>query len=208
MKVLKMEQADLVRVASQGDLKAFNELVLQVQNQVFHQAYRLLGNYKLAEDRTQDAFLVAFRNIHQFRGGSFRAWLLKIVTNLCYDEMRTWKHTRLQPLEPVNEDGETNESPYWIRDPNRLPEESIELSELDEVIQSGLSNLALNYRIAVILVDIQELNYEEAAFVMGIPTGTLKSRLARGRLMLREALMKMYRAKGLTPESTSFGTIT
>jgi RNA polymerase sigma-70 factor, ECF subfamily len=198
-----MEEAELVQVATQGDLGAFNELVLKYQNLIFSHAYGLLGNYDAAEDITQDAFILAFRKMYQFRGGSLRAWLLKIVTNLCYDEMRTWKRAWLQPLEPINEDGETNESPYWIKDPNMLPEESIEIRELCVGIERGLSTLPINFRIAVILVDIQELSYEEAALAMGTSIGTLKSRLARGRLMLRDALMKIYRAKGLSYESTS-----
>lgn len=203
MKVLKMEETELVRAAIQGDLVAFNKLVLKYQDQAFNQAYRLLGNSDLAEDITQDTFLLAFRKMYQFRGGSFQAWLLKIVTNLCYDEMRTWKRTPFLPLEPVNKDGETDESPYWIKDPNALPEESIEMSELRHVIELGLSKLPLYFRIAVTLVDIQQLNYKEAAFVMGTSIGTLKSRLARGRLMLQNALMKMYKAKGLIYDSTS-----
>ena len=201
MKVLKMEETELVRAASQGDLGAFNELVLKYQNQIFNLAYRLLGN-DVAEDVTQDTFILAFQKLYQFRGGSLQAWLLKIVTNLCYDEMRTWKRAPLLPLEPINEDGEANESPYWIKDPNVLPEESIEMSELRDMIELGLSKLPFNFRMAVTLVDIQQLNYKEAAFVMGTSMGTLKSRLARGRLMLRNALMRMSRAKGLTYEFT------
>jgi RNA polymerase sigma-70 factor, ECF subfamily len=198
-----MEEVELVQLASQGDLGAYNKLVLKYQNLVFSHAYGLLGNYDAAEDITQDAFLLAFRKMYQFRGGSLRAWLLKIVTNLCYDEMRTWKRAPLQPLEPINEDGEINESPYWIKDPNLLPEESIEMKELRVGIGRGLSTLPINFRIAVTLVDIQELSYQEAAFVMGTSIGTLKSRLARGRLMLRDALMSIYRAKGLRYEATS-----
>ena len=198
-----MAEPELVQRASQGDLDSYNMLVLKYQNLVFSHAYGFLGNYDAAEDITQDAFLLAFRKIYQFRGGSFRAWLLRIVINRCYDEMRTWKRAPLLPLEPVNEDGDTNESPYWIKDPNLLPEESIEMRELRVGIECGLSTLPTNFRIAVTLVDIQELSYQEAAFVMGTSTGTLKSRLARGRLMLRGVLMKIYRAKGLSYESTS-----
>lgn len=191
-----MEEAELVQLATQGDLIAFNELVLKYQNLVFRHAYGLLENYDTAEDITQDAFILAFRKMYQFRGGALRAWLLKIVTNLCYDEMRTWKRAPLQPLEPINEDGETNESPYWIKDPNLLPEKSLEMKELRVGIERKLSTLPINYRIAVTLVDIQELSYQEAAFVMGTSIGTLKSRLARGRWMLRDSLMTMYTAKG------------
>lgn len=197
-----MEEARLLQLASQGDLGAFNELVLKYQNLVFSHAYGLLENYDAADDITQDAFILAFRKMYQFRGGSLRAWLLKIVTNLCYDEMRTWKRAPLQHLEPINEDGDINESPYWIKDLNLLPEESIEIRELRVGIERGLSTLPINFRIAITLVDIQELSYEEAALIMGTSIGTLKSRLARGRLMLRNALMKIYRANGLAYEFT------
>lgn len=202
---MKMEEAGLllVQLASQGDLGAYNKLVLKYQNLVFSHAYSLLGNYDAAEDITQDAFILAFRKMYQFRGGALRAWLLKIVTNLCYDEMRTWKRAPVQSLELINEDGETNESPYWIKDLNLLPEESIEMKELRVGVERGLSTLPMNFRIAVTLVDIQELSYQEAAYVMGTSIGTLKSRLARGRLMLRNALMSIYTAKRLSYESTS-----
>ena len=187
-----MEEAELIQLARHGDLGAFNELILKYQNQVFNHAFHLLENDDVAEDVTQDAFLLAFRKLYQFRAGSFRAWLLKIATNLCYDKMRSWKRALTQPLEPINDDGETNESPYWIKDSNLLPEESIEMSELRETIECRLGELPINFRIAVILVDIQQFNYQEAAFVMGTSIGTLKSRLARGRLMLRNALIKWH----------------
>jgi len=179
-----MEEFELIRAARQGDLEAFNQLVLKYQDMVFGNAYRILQNYDIAEDIAQDAFILAFRKIYQYRGGSFRAWLLKIVTNLCYSEMRTWKHQSYQALEPLNRDGELYETPDWIKDTNLLPEESVELHELQIAIEHGLSGLQINYRNAVTLVDIQQLNYKEAAFVMGTSIGTLKSRLARGRMQL------------------------
>lgn len=202
MKAFKTDDAKLVQLASQGDLGAYNTLVLKYQNLVFSHAFGLLGNYDAAEDITQDAFILAFRKMYQFRGGTLRAWLLKIVTNLCYDKMRHWKRAPLQSLEVINEDGESKGSPYGIKNLNLLPEESIEMKELRAGIQSGLSTLSMNFRIAVTLIDIQELSYQEAAFVMGTSLGTLKSRLARGRLMLRDALMKIHRAKGFSYEFT------
>jgi RNA polymerase sigma-70 factor (ECF subfamily) len=197
-----MDEAELIQLARQGEIGAFSELILKYQNQVFNQAHHLLENDDVAEDVTQDAFLLAFRKFYQFRGGPFRAWLLKIATNLCYDKMRTWNRTPLQPLEPINEDGETNESPYWIKDSNLLPKESVEMSELREALEYGLSALPINFRIAVILVDIQQLEYQDAAFVMETSIGTLKSRLARGRLMLRNALVKMDPAQDLIYQFT------
>jgi len=186
-----MEDTELVSAAKQGNLNAFNELVLKYQNQVFDHASRLLGNHQVAEDITQDAFILAFRNIHQYRGGSFRAWLLKIVTNLAYSEMRTWKREPLHGLESVNEDGETNESPFWMKDPNPGPEEATEIGELRETLEYALNKLPAIYRTVVSLIDIQRLDYKEAASIMGVAIGTVKSRLARGRLQFRRILKEM-----------------
>lgn len=207
MKAVVMERSELVHLATEGDPRAFNELVLEYQDQVFSQAYYFLGDYDAAEDIVQDTFLLAFRRMYQFRHGSFRTWLLRIATNLCYDALGARKRHRLQPLEPINRDGEADESPYWIRDPNLLPEESVEIRESLEAIQRGLSDLHLSYRLAVILVDIQQLNYQEAASTMHTSIGTLKSRLARGRLMLASALRKMDGIKSLARESAGSGAI-
>lgn len=186
-----MEEVELVCLASQGDLSAFNDLVLKYQNQVFEYAFCLLLDYDAADEITQDAFILAFQKFYQLREGLFPSWLLKIVTNLCYDKIHGRKRTPLQPLEPSNKDGETIESPFWMKDPHMLPEKSIEVRELREGIEHRLSQMPFNFRIAVILVDIQELSYQEAAFAMSTSIGTLKSRLAHGRLMLRNALIKM-----------------
>jgi RNA polymerase sigma-70 factor (ECF subfamily) len=186
-----MKEKELIQEARRGDLNAFNELVLKYQDQIFNHAQRLLGNQDIAEDITQEAFILAFRKIHQFRGESFRAWLFKIVTNLCYSEMRTWKRNSFLALEPLNKDGETNESPYWIKDSKPLPEEIVETSDLREKLEHAMKKLPRIYRNAVSLIDIQELNYKEAASVMGVPVGTAKSRLARGRMQIREILKNM-----------------
>jgi RNA polymerase sigma-70 factor (ECF subfamily) len=191
MKDVNMEELELIQTASQGDLTAFNELVLKYQDQVFNLAHRILGNQDTAADISQEVFILAFRQIYQFRGGSFRAWLLKTTTNLCYSEMRTWKRVSLQSFEPTTINGETYKTPYWTKDTNMLPEESVENHELRAAIEHGLSRLQINYRNAVTLVDIQQLNYKDAAFVMGIPVGTLKSRLTRGRMQLGNYLTKL-----------------
>jgi len=186
-----MEDMELVLVAKRGNLNAFNELVLKYQNQVFDHASRLLGNHDIAEDVTQDAFVLAFRKIHQYRGGSFQAWLLKIVTNLSYSEMRTWKRNTFQTLEPIDKDGEVNESPPWMKDPRPVPEEEVEANDLREILENTLDRLPYNYRFALLLIDIQELNYMEAAAVIGVPIGTVKSRLARGRMQFRKIMTEM-----------------
>jgi len=181
-----MEGLELVQAANNGDLNAFNELVLKYQEQVFNHASRLLRNHDIAEDVTQEAFLLAFRKLYQFRGGSFRAWLLKIVTNLSYSEMRTWKRASFQPLEPIDQGGETNESPYWIKDLAPLPEEAAEINDTSKILEGAMSKLPVAYRTTLSLIDIQEFNYKEAASIMGVSIGTVKSRLARGRMQFRQ----------------------
>jgi RNA polymerase sigma-70 factor (ECF subfamily) len=190
-KSVEMEDRASIQATSQGDLTAFNELVLKNQNQVFNLARLLLNNQDLAEDITQETFIHAFQKIHQFRGSSFRAWLLKIAKNLCYDEMRTWKRSTFQVLESINKEGEVNESPQWIKDPRLLPEEEVEANDLREILENTLHELPFIYRIPLSLIDIQELDYREAASVMGVPIGTVKNRLARGRMQFRKILKEM-----------------
>lgn len=179
-----MEELELIQTASQGDFTAFNELVLKYQDQVFNLARRIIGNQDLAEDVTQDTFIHAFQKIHQFRGGLFRAWLLKIATNICYDEMRTWKRHPHLPLEPTDRENNTNESPWWIKDPGPLPEEEAETSDLRDVLERGLNQLPLKFRTIVTLVDVHQMEYKEVSRITGVPIGTVKSRLARGRTQL------------------------
>ena len=80
-----MDETGLIQDAQGGDLEAFNRLILAYQDRVYNQAFRVLGEYQSADDATQEAFISAYKSIRSFRGGSFRAWLLRIVTNACYD---------------------------------------------------------------------------------------------------------------------------
>jgi len=187
-----MDEAGLIQAARNGDLNSFNRLVLAYQNMVYNQAYRMMGDFALAEDATQDAFIAAFRKLGTFRGGSFKAWLLRIVTNLCYDELRRIKRRPSTPLEPVDQDNEEIESPYWLSDPSESPEEAAERAELAGMLQHCLEDLSPEFRAIVILVDIQGLDYKEAAGAIGKPLGTVKSRLARARLRMRDCLKSYW----------------
>jgi RNA polymerase sigma-70 factor, ECF subfamily len=183
-----LDEAAVIQQALHGDLEAFNQLVLIYQDLVYNQASWLLGGAVMAEDFSQDAFLIAFRKLHTYRGGSFKSWLLRIVTNLCYDELRRMKRHPNLPLEPTDDDGNEMESASWMVDPGESPQDAVERSELRRSIQNALDRLAPEYRSAVVLVDIQGLDYNEAAAAMGVNLGTVKSRLARGRLGLRDFL--------------------
>jgi len=183
-----MDEPALIHSAQRGDLEAFNRLVLAYQDALFNTALRILGDEDLAADATQEAFLSAFRAINAYRGGSFRAWLLRTVTNACYDELRRKQRRPTTPLEPETEDGEEVETPRWLADPSDSPEQELEKEELEHAIQHCLDNLPTDFKTVVVLADIQGLDYTEVARAARIPLGTTKSRLARARLRLRECL--------------------
>ncbi len=187
-----MDETALIQAARDGDIDSFNRLVLAYQDMVYNQAYRMMGDYDSAGDATQEAFISAFRKLNTYRGGSFRAWLLRIVTNACYDELRRRQRRPTTPLEPLDDSGNELESPRWIIDPGESPEESVERAELNHAIQHCLDALPLDFRAVVILVDVQGLDYTEAAHAMGKPLGTVKSRLARARIRLRDCLQGFW----------------
>lgn len=183
-----MDETALIHQAQHGDLDAFNSLVLAYQGIVFNTALRILGDEDLAADTSQDAFISAFRAITSYRGGSFRAWLLRTVTNACYDELRRKKRRPTTPLEPVSDDGDDVETPRWLTDPLASPEDQLDQQELEHAIQHCLENLPTDFRAVVVLADIQGLDYSEVAVAVKTPLGTVKSRLARARLRLQECL--------------------
>jgi RNA polymerase sigma-70 factor (ECF subfamily) len=187
-----MDEAGLIQDAQGGDLEAFNRLILAYQDRVYNQAFRVLGEYQSADDATQEAFISAYKSIRSFRGGSFRAWLLRIVTNACYDELRRKKRRPTTPLEPVDDEGDEIESPNWIADPGESPEDNIARGELANAIQACLDQLSEDFRVVVVLVDVQGLDYIEASQVIGKPLGTIKSRLARARNRMRECLQGFW----------------
>ena len=183
-----MDEAALILDAQRGDLDAFNRLVLAYQDLLYNTALRILGDEALAADATQDSFISAFRNITAYRGGSFKGWLMRTVTNACYDELRRKKRRPSVPLEPTNDEDEEMESPRWLADPSMSPEQKFEADELEHAIQHCLDALPVDFRAVVVLADIQGLDYAEVAGAVRVPLGTIKSRLARARLRLRECL--------------------
>ena len=183
-----MDQTRLIQDAQQGDLDAFNRLVLAYQDMLYNQAYRVMGEPFAADDAVQEAFISAYRKIKSYRGGSFKAWLLRIVTNACYDELRRRKRRPTTPLEPVDPYEETVESPHWIADPGETPEDFADRVELGKAIQDCLDHLSPDFRVVDTLIDIQGMDYAEAAQVVSKPLGTIKSRLARARRGMQDCL--------------------
>ena len=182
----------LVSMASQGDLDAFNQLVLMCQDFAYHQAYALLGDPALAEATVQDSFIRAFQSMVGFRSGSFRAWLLKIVTNSAYDVLRRSKRHPIHSFFPEDEHGDEIEASGWFADPTASVEDMVEQAEFSTDLDRLLDELPEAYRTVLTLIDMYEFNYAEAAQALKVPIGTVKSRLARGRLQL---IKKLSRAK-------------
>jgi RNA polymerase sigma-70 factor (ECF subfamily) len=187
-----MDETALIQAARQGDLDAFNRLVLAYQDMAFHLAARMLSDTDLAEDVTQTAFLSAYRNFNTFRGGSFKAWVMRMVTNACYDQLRLRQRRPTTPLEPVDDDDEAVESPAWMADGTPTPEEQLEQAELESAIQRCLGGLDADFRAVVVMVDLQGMDYHEVSGAIQKPLGTVKSRLARARLKLRDCLHRFW----------------
>ncbi|MFO7943696.1 MAG: sigma-70 family RNA polymerase sigma factor [Anaerolineales bacterium] len=183
-----MELSHLIQESLDGDLDSFNQIVLEFQDMVYYQAYRVIGEPDAAEDATQEAFISAYQKLHTYRGGSFKSWLLRIVTNACYDELRRRQRQPVTALKPEDDHGEEMNSPKWMEDPAEKPEEILQRSELSDAIQRCLNALDDKFRTVVVLVDIQGMDYAATAEIVDRPLGTIKSRLARARHSLQECL--------------------
>jgi len=188
------DEPELIARSRRGDLAAFNVLVEHYQRALYNLCLRMLASSEAAEDATQEAFIAAYRAIDRFRGGAsapgrsvgFRAWLFRIGVNACYDELR---RRRARPA--VSLDGPRGESGRMreIENPGPALDEIAETAELGRAIQEALSALPSDQRLAIVLCDVQGLDYAEIAQVMGVSLGTVKSRINRARLRLRAFLL-------------------
>jgi RNA polymerase sigma factor (sigma-70 family) len=182
-----MDEEALIASARRGDARAFNQLVLLHQGMAYNVAYRILGDPDAAADATQDAFLSAFKAMRQFRGGSFKAWVLRIVTNACYDQLRS---KRRRPADSLDDMPVEDDRLEFLRDPAEQPDEYVERRQLNQVIQGAILRLPPEQRMVLVLSDVQGLNYQEIAEATGLSLGTVKSRLSRGRARLRDYLLQ------------------
>lgn len=187
-----MDEQGLIQDARKGDLDAFNGLVFHYQDMVYNVAYRIMGEHGAAGDAAQEAFISAYQKLGQYRGGSFKAWLLRIVSNCCYDELRRRKRQPVTPLKPELEDGDLMEDPAWIEDDSANPEDLTEQTELQEAIQRCINKLEEKFKTILVLVDVEGLDYETASEAASVPLGTVKSRLARARERVQECLQGFW----------------
>lgn len=188
-KAKELSEEKLISQAARGDVDAFNKLVLCYQDMAYQHALVILGDEESAADVTQDSFIKAYRAMGFFRNGSFRAWLLRIVTNTAYDSLRQLRRQPTQPLIPDDEQGEDVESPSWLADPGPSVQSRVERKEENLNLMQLLAELPELYRSVITLVDVHELDYGEVSRTLGIPLGTVKSRLTRARLQMRKKLI-------------------
>jgi len=164
----------LAKRSQEGGLAAFNAIVGRYESQVFNTPARILGNRASAEDVAQETFVSAYRAIGRFRGGSLRAWLMRIATNLSLDTIRASKRHSEESL-----DQHMLNPGFQVPSRSESPEQMAIRGELGAEIQRAIQSLPEDHRALLVLIDVQGLSYDEAAAAMGASLGTVKSRLSR-----------------------------
>jgi len=180
-----MDEVALIAQAKKGDVNAYNTLVLHYQQLVYNVTYRIMGDPQSAEDATQEAFISAYNALNRFRGGNFKAWLLRIATNACYDELRRRKRRPQSSLDELTED---NESFPFLRSSNEGPEAHRQRIELIRAIEDCLQTLPDEQRVTAVLCDVEGYDYKQIAEMTSVSLGTVKSRMSRARSKLRDCL--------------------
>ena len=197
-----MNEEDLIQQAQQGDIVAFNRLVVQYQELVFNVAYRIMGDPAEAEDVAQETFITAYKSLRSFRGGSFKSWLIRVATNRCYDELRRRKRRPQTSLDAITDE---NESFAFLRSPGEGPEAHRQRVELALMIERCLKGLPDDQRIVTVLGDVEGYDYQQIAEITSVSLGTVKSRISRARGKLRDCLQQFQellpRAYRLTGET-------
>lgn len=180
--------AELVARWRAGDARAFEELVKRHERRVFRFLVRMLGDVRDAEDVTQDAFLNLHRHGHRFRGEArFSTFLYRIAANAALNRRRTLGRYRRRIEELLGRHESGMDDPVAPRD----PESAVAGSEIDRQVQRALLSLPESLRLPVVLCDIEGLGYREIAQTLGLREGTVKSRIHRGRLALRDRLVAL-----------------
>lgn len=184
-----MTEQELVARAQRGDQEAFARLVEANQNKIYTLALRLTGHPEDAADLAQEAFLRAWRSLPSFQGGSsFSTWLYRLASNLCIDFLRREKRRKSAAAVSLD-DEEENAPPLEVPDHRFTPESELERRELRAAVARGLSQLSDDHRQVLVLRELDGLSYAEIAGRLELEEGTVKSRIARARLALRNILL-------------------
>lgn len=179
---------DLIQRLQKGDREAFNELVMQYEKQIINIAYGMLSDREDALDAAQEVFIKVYKSISSFKGqSSLTTWIYRITANVCNDilrkRQRSAKTVSIYPAEDEEENRQTE-----IADTAPTPEEALEQSEAQKAVREGIAQLSDDFRAVLTVCDIEGCSYEEASQVLGLPQGTIKSRLNRARNALRKKL--------------------
>ena len=178
-------ETQLVEKSMDGDLDAFEELVLLFDKKIYNYCLRMTNNRSDAEDLAQEVFLKAYKNLKNFRKDSkFSTWIYRIAYNTCVDNYRK-KRLKLLPLNKIIDEEQQEIS---IPSPDPLPEEQVISNEKYSLIKECIAQLKPRYKSAIILRDIHNYSYREIAEILDIPIGTVKSDISRARALLRKAL--------------------
>jgi len=188
---LTESDAEIIEQARRGDPLAWEKLVMRYSKRIFNLCYRFVERADQAEDLTQDVFVKVFRNLNNYKPetGSFVTWLMSVSRNLLIDHYRQSRDDRVTVSASADEEQE--QSLFDIL-PANTPSPEVEVDRLEKVatLRKGLGKLSPELREAVILRDIEELSYQEIGAMLGIPDGTVKSRINRGRIELARCLQK------------------
>lgn len=184
-KTAELSDEELIHRFQDGDIYAFDAIVNRYKDQLLNFAYRFLNNPEEAEDVVQETFLRIFRNKHAYREiAKFSTWVYTIAGNLAKTELRKRKRRKYLYLSDMGYD----DKEYEIVDPNANTEKEVESLFQEKIIQKAIDELPPRFRQVILLVEIQELPYEEVSKIMRVPLGTVKSRVNRARLKLQAKL--------------------
>lgn len=181
------DEQTLIQNAQNGDLEAFNRLVRHYQDAVYTLTYRIMGEPARAADAAQDAFITAFRRLETYNGGNFRAWLMRIAANTCYDHLRYEKRRPATALDDLVNEDYADGAPL-PDESTPTPEQALQSAELSRAIQSCIDRLQADQRVALVMSDVEDFSYQEIAAAVGVELGTVKSRISRARAALRGCL--------------------
>ena len=198
-----MDEKQIIEKVLAGDNNAFGELVEAYQDKVYNLALRMCGNADDAFDLAQDAFFRAWRGLSGFQFESaFSTWLFRLTSNVCLDWLRAKKRRPTVSLTTVDDEGE--EVQMEIRDPGKSPEELLLAAEDRSALAKAMNELPVEFREILTLRAIDDLSYTEISEILKLPEGTVKSRLSRARLALRNKLLqngnKTESASSISPE--------